>query len=563
MSNPLFQTVKVTKPGRSAFNLSHEVKLSAQFGALVPIFCQEALPGDTFKLNSELFIRMAPMLAPIMHRVNVYTHFFCVPMRLIWDDWEEFITGGRDGLSEPVFPRMSNYIVPRSGSLLDYLGYPSSLDRDGSIDNLAENDEISSFDMSILPLRAYHLIWNEYYRDQNLSEDISESPYMHQSGVFKFDAINKAVPWFFNIRYRAWEKDYFTSALPWSQRGAEAVIPLSSDMTVEARRTGHAGMLRDVVTGLPISMSAGNQYLQAKIPGSTAPSHSTGRLSVGPLNSNTSSQGNPAYYDPDGSLYVDGKQTAAPINELRRAFALQRFLERNAVGGARYIEQIMAHFGVTSSDARLQRPEYLGGGKSPVVISEVLQTSQTTQESAGKKDGGVLGDMAGRGISVGKSHSFTKFFEEHCIVMGIMSILPRSAYMQGVSRFLTKFDKYDYYFPEFAHLGEQEVFNRELFVSTTTEDTQTFGYQSRYAEYKFINSHVHGKFKTDLSYWHLARVFKNLPKLNSSFIQMSPAEAERIFPVQVKDFDTEHFYCQIYNNFRAIRPIPKYSTPGL
>lgn len=213
---------------------------------------------------------------------------------------------------------------------------------------------------------------------------------------------------------------------------------------------------------------------------------------------------------------------------------------------------------------------YLGGGKSPVVISEVLQTSQTTENDAGKENGSVLGDMAGRGITVGNTHSFKKFFEEHCIVMGIMSILPRSAYQQGVSRFLTKFDKYDYYFPEFAHLGEQEVLNKDLFVTPADGTVQPgktnnsiFGYQSRYAEYKFVNSHIHGKFKTDLSYWHLGRIFKNQPNLNSAFVTFAPPEAERIFPVQVHDVTDEHFYVQIYNDFKAIRPIPKYSTPSI
>lgn len=509
----IFSSIRVFKPRRNVFDLSHEVKLSCNFGQLIPFFCQDVVPGDTFKMRTESLVRMAPMLAPLMHRVNVYVHFFFVPNRLIWDEWETFITGGEDGTEEPVFP--TSYFTSGNlevGKLADYLGYPSPS---------------NGYKASVLPFRAYDLIWNEYYRDQNLQDEV---PISKASG--DDDVTYK------EILYRCWEKDYFTSALPWTQRGGDVHLPLNGDAPVElVPNSGRQRLMG--LNGVALGTTSGMQTN---------------------VNGEPESQ-NPAYawnLDPNGTLKTDlSVASGATINELRRATQLQAWLERNARGGSRYIEQIFSHFGVKSSDARLQRPEFLGGGKTPIMISEVLQTSETTENSP-------QANMSGHGISYGTSNNFKRWFEEHGIVMGIMSIMPRSGYQQGLPRQYQKFDKFDFYFPEFAHLGEQPVYNSELYLkdSKVGEESGVFGYQSRYAEYKYIPNSSHGEFKTTLNYWHLDRIFGSNPTLSGSFVECNPQtnDLNRIFAVpEAKD----HFYVQLYNQVKAIRPMPKFGTPRL
>jgi hypothetical protein len=266
---------------------------------------------------------------------------------------------------------------------------------------------------------------------------------------------------------------------------------------------------------------------------------------------------------PSGAFDLDlkanlGEGTSVTINDLRRSIKLQEWLEKNARGGARYIEQIFSHFGVKSSDARLQRVEFLGGGKTPVVISEVLQTSATQAPEIAETP---LASMAGHGISVGSTHEFTKFFEEHGIVMGIMSVMPKTAYQQGTPRMFTKFDKFDYYFPEFAHLGEQEIKNKEIYTTNdATYNEGTFGYTPRYAEYKYRESRVCGDFRSNLNFWHLGRIFSSAPNLNSAFVHPDPTTLNRIFAVT--DDNTQHLWCQVYHDIKAIRPMPKFGVPS-
>lgn len=522
----IFNKVSLRRPKRTAFDLSHERKMSMNMGQLVPIMCQDIVPGDTFNVSSEIMLRFAPMISPIMHRVNVFTHYFFVPNRLIWNQWEEFITGGPDGQSSPVFPTFDydtakQYI--REGSLGDYLGYP--------VQDLNSTAPIGQWQVSMLPFRAYALIWNEFYRDQNLQDPLNFSL---NSGIHG-SAHVRDIP----LMNRCWEKDYLTSALPWTQRGGDVTLPLTGDAGVYFDPSGI-----DLADPPRFDLTSG---IGAEPP-LELPSNFPG------LADNT---GRGTAYNPKGSLKADMSDvTAVTINQLRQSNALQRWLERNARGGSRYVEQIFSHFGVKSSDARLQRPEYLGGGMQPVVVSEVLQTSSTDNISP-------QANMSGHGISVGRSNRFKRFFEEHGILIGIMSVLPRTAYNNPMPRYFTKTDKFDFYFPEFAHLGEQPVYNFE--VDATTRDSTylqgVFGYQSRYAEYKYIPSSVHGTFKSSLDFWHMARKFdpSSPPLLNEDFVSADPTK--RIFAVT--DEKAEQLWVQVYNNVKAIRPMPKFGTPML
>lgn len=498
----MFTKVSMRKPKRNKFNLSHDVKMSAQMGKLVPFLCQEIVPGDSWRGSAEVMVRLAPMIAPIMHRVNVYTHYFFVPNRLLWDKWEDFITGGESGTAiQPVKPYTTASVLytgnKTTGSLADYLGLPVT-----SLPNTAMNSQ----QIELLPFKAYQLIYNEYYRDQNVQDeiDIRKSVSGLESGAAVVNQICQ-------LRTRAWEKDYFTSALPWSQRGGEVTLPLQDLVPASVYDANDNPLTGDVTA-------------------------SAGGLQVG---------GTPATVWP-----ID--PNAITINNLRRSIRLQEWLEKNARAGSRYIEQILSHFGVKSSDARLQRPQFLGGGKQPVVISEVLNTSGTLTEPQG--------NMAGHGISVGGSNGFKKSFEEHGFLFGIVSVMPKTAYQQGIPRmFQNRWDRFDYYWPEFAQIGEQEVFLSELYAVDNPNDDTVFGYQSRYADYKYIPDQVRGQFRTTLDHWHMGRIFESTPNLNASFIQSNPTK--RIFAVE--DANSEDLYIQIYNRIDALRPMPYFGTPTI
>ena len=547
----LFTTIATKKPKKSLFDLSFDNKLSLDMGKLVPILTQEVVPGDKFQLQAQIMLRFAPMLAPIMHRVDVYTHYFFVPNRLIWNDWEDFITGGKDGTLAPVPPYIDLYSAKmagkadffKSGTLFDYMGCPSI---DSEMGTAAAVPRISS-----LPFRAYQLIYNEYYRDQNL---INEIDFSKGSGFENTAVIEKLL----SLRNRCWQKDYFTSALPWTQRGVEVRLPINGEANVIANPQAGTGLL-------------GSHFVAKRtVDGNISANGTFNTNEYGEIRVNDGSNNVPIQMVPVPSdngeypLIADlSNATAVTMNELRRAEKLQQWLEKNARGGARYVEQILSHFGVVSSDARLQRPEYLGGGKTPVVISEVLQTSASQEDSA-------QANPAGNGISVGTSHRFKKYFEEHGFIIGIMSVLPKTAYQQGVPRMFQRTDKFDYYYPEFAHLGEQEVLNSEIYLDYTSNNSfynnGTFGYQSRYAEYKYNPDTVHGDFRDSLNFWHLGRIFNTnapdgegagKPVLNQEFVESKPSN--RIFNVATDDI--HHLWAEVYQDIKAIRPMPKYGTP--
>nr|QPB07348.1 MAG: major capsid protein [Microvirus sp.] len=554
----IFNSIRLKRPKRNVFNLSYENKLTMNMGELVPIMCMPIVPGDKFRVNTEALVRLAPLVAPMMHRVNVYTHYFFVPNRLVWDQWEDFITKGIDGEDVPVLPFLQlqdNLVTTEAdfrfyfgdSTLWDYLGLPTVKGIGSKVHETIVNGVHfpNAFRVSALPFRAYQLIYNEYYRDQNLTEAV---PLNLGSGSDNANLANLTV-----LRRRSWEKDYFTSALPWLQRGPEVTVPINGgqtglDVYYESPTTNKGQVWRDQ---LGRNWDIGAIYDPALIayPGQKPDQGQyVATKAGGNANDNRAPQ-----LDPNGTLKVDVDEMGVSIQDLRTSNALQRWFERNARGGSRYIEQILAHFGVRSSDARLQRPQFLGGGKMPIAVSEVLQTSSTDATSP-------QANMAGHGISAGVNNGFKHYFEEHGYVIGLMSIMPRTGYQQGVPRDFTKFDNMDFYFPEFAHLSEQEIKNQELYVSNDpTYNEGTFGYTPRYAEYKYHESEAHGDFRGNMSFWHLNRIFTAKPNLNTTFVECNPSN--RVFATSGTRDDK--FWVQIYQDVKALRLMPKYGTPML
>jgi len=506
----IFQQVEMQRLPHNVFDLSYDHKTSFNMGYLIPVHVQECIPGDKFQMSSVDFLRMAPQIAPTMHNVNVFKHAFFIPNRLVWDGWEDFITGNVPEDERPAFPYLAvGGTAPAVSSLSDYLGLPTDGNAFGNV--------------SAMVHAGYQFVWNDYFRDQNLQAEID---YKLADGD---NSANGAV--LGTLRKRAWQHDYFTSALPWAQKGDPVEIPLSSGIAPIKVNTFGTAYTSDTDwtaagTYMP-SSSASSVGIEAENMGSASPSA--------------------------GYMFADlaASTGGITINELRNSIALQTWLETNARGGTRYFESLQAHFNVRNPDSRLQRPEFIGSTVSPMVISEVLQTSSTDAETP-------QGNMAGHGVSLGKGQSFHYYTPEHGFIIVLMSVMPTTAYQQGIPKHFLKFDPFLYYWKEFANIGEQPILNKELYCSNDGLNDETFGYTPRYAEYRYNPSRVSGEFRTTLNFWHMGRIFTARPSLNSSFIQSDPTT--RIFAVT--DPDVDHIYAHIFLQIKAKRCIPRFGVPS-
>lgn len=534
-----FENVLLKKPQRSQFDLSHYKRSSTRMGRLTPVFITECVPSDTFRGSSEILVRVAPLLAPIYDNLIMYVHYFFVPNRLLWEDWEEFITGGRLGVeadpaSAPIPPYwtieglLSNVGQNMSKSgLMDYLGVPIFEDLPGYVNPA----QYAGIKLDAMPALSYQKVYMDWYRDRNFVPDnLIEFP-VPAGEMADYEATE--------LRLRSYMHDYFTSALPFTQRGTEVLMPLAG-------------------SGSVTYLESSNWY-QAS--GANADPGAPNLASVlpGPLTKMRDDTNEPLRVENIDEVNLE--TSSVSINDFRSAYALQVWYERNAIAGSRYNESSQAHFGVRPQDQRLQRSEYIGGGRVQIKISEIVSNAYS-------QNGEVvfpLANLAGHGIGYGTTNRFNYFCAEHGFIIGIASIMNPPSYDGGLPRMFRRRSFLDYPWPTFAKLGEQQVDKSELFASAAnlTEDSAgllpLFGYQSRYADWKWIASTNHGDFHDTLLFWTLTRVFESSPTLGQSFVEFDTTTQERIFAVNNED---DNFWLYISNMVTVVRPLPYFGTPN-
>lgn len=539
---------------RSTFRRDHSVKLSFNVGDVIPFYVDEVLPGDTFQVKTSMVARLQTLLTPMMDNLYLDTYFYFVPNRIVWQHWRELMGENTQSAWIPSV----EYSVPQVtapsggwsiGSIADYMGIPTG---------------VANLSVNALPFRAYALIMNEWFRDENLSDPLNipvdDATLAGSNGTnYITDVVKGGMP-FKAAKFH----DYFTSALPAPQKGPDVTIPVAQGgnlpVVTLADRVDHSQFKAPMSAW--ISGSQPNKDYSSVVQtwnfgsnfgGTDVESVSTG---VG-FDSPTSR---------DGSMYLDnlwaiqsGTVTAATINQLRMAFQIQKLYEKDARGGTRYIEILKSHFGVTSPDARLQRPEYLGGNRIPVNINQVVQSSAT------QASGTPLGDTAAFSVTTDVHGDFIKSFVEHGFVIGIMVARYDHTYQQGLERFWSRKDRLDYYFPVFANIGEQPILNKEIYAQGNSTDDEVFGYQEAWADYRYKPSRVaaemRSKAPTSLDVWHLADEYTQLPKLSDAWIREDKTNVDRV--LAVTSAVSNQMFADLYIQCKATRPMPMYSIPGL
>lgn len=548
-----FATLPKVDISRSTFDRSASLKTSFNVGQIVPFFIDEVLPGDTFDIKTSKVVRMPSLITPIMDNIYLDTYYFFVPNRLVWSHWKEF--NGEN--TESAWIPKTEYEIPQLtapsggwnvGTIADYFGIPTG---------------VSNLSVSALPFRAYALIMNEWFRDQNLSDPLSipvddATVAGVNTGTFVTDVAKGGLP-YTAAKYH----DYFTSCLPSPQKGPDVEIPVA-----EAAKYA-------VVTGDPVDKSlfpkpmtwqtrdgSNVNYEQFRNPYLVgADFSSTGSVSKGTALVHSGTPSADARDVVPGNLWAvgTGSAQAATINQLRLAFQVQKLYERDARGGTRYIEILKSHFGVTSPDARLQRPEYLGGNRLPITINQVLQQSGTLDA------GTPQGTPTGQSLTTDVHGDFKKSFVEHGYIIGVMVARYDHTYQQGIERFWSRKSRFDFYWPVFANIGEQAVLNKEIYAQGSAKDEEVFGYQEAWADYRYKPNRVTGEMRSQypqsLDVWHLADDYDSLPSLSDSWIREDSGTIDRVLAVSEKN--SNQLFADIYVQNRCTRPMPMYSIPGL